>query len=130
MYEHIFAGLPLDKAVPLRCVKPFHNTLLFAQLRYSSAVDLRRAGSDAAAKFLPQAGRPGESQTRAYAGTNWRESPVIAGDFGLTTKAMKRTWIQFGSGLTETANGGVFLGINFKDGEEFRDLQKIVNFFR
>jgi hypothetical protein len=38
--EHIFAGLPLDKAVTFRCVKPFHNTLLFAQLRYSSAVDL------------------------------------------------------------------------------------------
>jgi len=33
VHEHVLAGLPLDEAVAFGCVKPLHNSLLFAQLR-------------------------------------------------------------------------------------------------
>jgi len=36
MNEYVFTRLSLDESVPFGGVKPFHCTLFFAQLRYSS----------------------------------------------------------------------------------------------
>lgn len=120
MNENVFARLSLNESVPFGGVKPFHCTLFFAQLRYSSAYEIasnrkgrflaRNLSAYKRGRMLPQNSRPVQRGA-----ANFETAITSFRPHGESSK---------------TAQGRMLVGMHFEDRKEPGDLQQVVNFFR